>query len=134
MFLISQATPLLLANNDTHFFYKRQLGHNEFFLWVSRSNYFFVKLHGKLFSHNRFHLQCKCNFYNAAPELLPLFQYGSALNGYLVEHASGTPFDDYCDNNLFQSTCMEKTAWHFSDFDSSEVARPYSYQNGNYIL
>ena len=73
------------------------------------------------------------NFYNVAPGTSSHYSnMGSALNGYLVEHASGIPFDDYCENNLFNPLCMEKTAWHFSDFDSSEVARPYSYQNGNY--
>ena len=57
---------------------------------------------------------------------------GSALNGYLVEASTGIPFDDYCDNNLFDPLCMVNTAWHFSDFDPNQVATPHYFQNGNY--
>ena len=73
------------------------------------------------------------NFINSAPGTT--YQYSnmaSALNGYVVEVSTGIPFDDYCDNNLFNTLCMENTAWHFSDFNSNQVAIPYSYQNGNY--
>ena len=73
------------------------------------------------------------NFINSAPGTT--YQYSnmaSALNGYIVEASTGVPFDDYCDNNLFNELCMENTAWHFSDFNPDQVAIPYSYQNGNY--
>ena len=74
------------------------------------------------------------NFYNNAPGTA--FNYsnmGTALNGFLTQSITGIPFDDYCDSNIFNPLCMNKTGWHFSDFDSSHVARPYSFQNGNYI-
>ncbi len=74
------------------------------------------------------------NFYNNAPGTA--FNYsnmGTALSGFVTESISGMPFDDYCDQNIFAPLCMEKTAWHFSDFDSSHVARPYTYFNGNYV-
>ena len=35
--------------------------------------------------------------------------------------------------HIFEPLCMEKTAWHMADLDSNEVARPYSYSNGNFI-
>ncbi len=40
----------------------------------------------------------------------------SALNGYLVELATSTPFDQYCNDNLFSPLCMDKTSWFFADF------------------
>jgi len=74
------------------------------------------------------------NFLNSAPGTSYHYSnMASALNGYLVQVSSGIPFDDYCDNNLFNPLCMENTAWHFSDFNSNQVAIPYSYQNGNYL-
>jgi len=57
---------------------------------------------------------------------------GSALNGYLVEASTGIPFDDYCDNNLFDELCMVNTAWHFSDFNPDQLATPHNFQNGSY--
>lgn len=74
------------------------------------------------------------NFINAAPGTNYSYSnMGTALNGFITESATGTPFDDFCENNIFSPLCMEKTAWHFSDFDSSHVARPYAYQGGNYV-
>ena len=74
------------------------------------------------------------NFYNNSPGTAYNYSnMGTALSGYITQSITGVPFDDYCDNNIFDPLCMEKTAWHFSDFDSSHVARPYSFQNGNYV-
>ncbi len=74
------------------------------------------------------------NFFDNAPGTAYNYSnMGTALNGFITESASGIPFDDFCDNNIFDPLCMEKTAWHFSDFDSSHVARPYTYQGGNYV-
>ena len=73
------------------------------------------------------------NFLNSAPGTA--FDYsnmGSALNGYLVEASTGIPFDDYCDNNIFDELCMNNTAWHFSDFNPAQVAIPHNFQNGTY--
>lgn len=73
------------------------------------------------------------NFYNTAPGTAYNYSnMASALNGYLVEVNSGIPFDDYCDNQLFEPICMENTAWHYSDFNPSQVATPYYYDNGSY--
>ena len=73
------------------------------------------------------------NFLNTAPgSTYDYSNMGSALNGYLVEASTGIPFDDYCDNNLFDPLCMVNTAWHFSDFDPNQVATPHYFQNGSY--
>lgn len=58
---------------------------------------------------------------------------GTALSGFVTESASGLQFDQFCDDNIFEPLCMEKTAWYFADFDSADVARPYAYQGGNYV-
>jgi CubicO group peptidase (beta-lactamase class C family) len=74
------------------------------------------------------------NFFPNAPGTL--FEYsnmGTALNGYLVQLISGQPFDQYCHAHIFEPLCMDKTAWFFSDFDSSHVARPYQFIGGNYV-
>ncbi|HNI44466.1 MAG TPA: serine hydrolase domain-containing protein, partial [Chitinophagales bacterium] len=57
----------------------------------------------------------------------------TALNGYLVELASGMPFDQYCNVNIFDKLCMDKTSWFFADFNEADVARPYAYSGGNYV-
>ena len=74
------------------------------------------------------------NFLSAPPGTV--FNYSNmatALNGYITEIVSSMPFDDYCDEHIFEPLCMEKTAWHMADLDSNEVARPYSFSNGNFI-
>lgn len=79
--------------------------------------------------------------YNPTANFLPnapgtVFEYSNmatALNGYLVELASGLPFDAYCNSNIFNPLCMRKTSWFFADFDSAHVARPYRYVAGNYV-
>ena len=74
------------------------------------------------------------NFSNNAPGTNYSYSnMGTALNGYVTEAASGMPFDQFCDVNLFSPLCMKKTAWHFADFVPSHVAIPYAYQGGNYV-
>src|SRR6185436_1761466 len=50
---------------------------------------------------------------------------GYALLGYLVERISGMPFDEYCDQKIFQPLCMNNTSWYFSGVDVNIVAQPY---------
>ena len=79
--------------------------------------------------------------YNPTANFLPnipgsIYEYSNiatALNGYLVELASEMPFNQYCNTNIFDKLCMDKTSWFFADFDSADVARPYQYSGGNYI-
>ncbi len=74
------------------------------------------------------------NFLSSAPA--SVFEYSNiatALNGYLVERISGLPFDQYCNTNIFNKLCMNKTAWYFSDFNPNDVAVPYHFANGSYV-
>ncbi len=58
---------------------------------------------------------------------------GTALLGYVVETATGTLFDTYCDNTIFDPLGMNKTAWFYADFDPADVATPYQFTGGNYV-
>ena len=79
--------------------------------------------------------------YSTTANFLPntpgsVYEYSNmatALIGYLVQLASGMPFDQYCSQNIFSQLCMDKTSWFFADFDSAHVARPYQFSGGNYI-
>jgi CubicO group peptidase (beta-lactamase class C family) len=50
---------------------------------------------------------------------------GYAVLGYLVEMISGMPFDEYCDENIFQPLCMNSTAWYYSQLNMDLVSIPY---------
>ena len=74
------------------------------------------------------------NFFDNAPGTTYNYSnMGTALNGFVTESVSGIPFDDFCEDNIFDPLCMKKTAWHFADFDSVHIARPYQYTGGNYV-
>jgi CubicO group peptidase (beta-lactamase class C family) len=63
------------------------------------------------------------------------YQYSNiayALCGYVVEAVSGTPFNQYCNLNIFQPLCMDNTGWFLSEVDTALVARPYTYSGGTY--
>ncbi len=51
---------------------------------------------------------------------------GFALLGYLVEKITQTPFDVYCENNIFIPLAMNKTEWRLSNTPLTELAIPYS--------
>ena len=53
---------------------------------------------------------------------------GFALNGHLVEAITGTPFDQYCNENIFAPLGMDETSWFLRDLDESRVAMPYTYR------
>lgn len=74
------------------------------------------------------------NFFNNAPGTYYSYSnMGTALDGYLVESATGQAFDHYCNTNIFDPLCMTKTSWFIADFDTNDVARPYQYTGGNYV-
>lgn len=52
---------------------------------------------------------------------------GGALVGYLAESISGTPFDEYCNQNIFAPLNMPTTRWRLSELDPLQVAMPYLY-------
>ncbi len=54
---------------------------------------------------------------------------GAALAGYLVEAVSGTPFDEWCETNIFEPLGMKGTGWRLEGLDRSDIARPYRYRH-----
>ncbi len=58
---------------------------------------------------------------------------GTALLGYVVEAATETLFDAYCNANIFLPLGMNKTAWYYANFDPADVATPYQYTGGNFV-
>lgn len=73
------------------------------------------------------------NFYSYAPQTHYNYcNISAALCGYLVEAISGIPFNEYCNQNLFQPLCMENTGWFLSEIDNDLIAHPYSYSGGAY--
>jgi CubicO group peptidase (beta-lactamase class C family) len=55
------------------------------------------------------------------------------LVGYLVEAITGTPFDRYCEDNLFAPLGMHETSWFLAGLDTTHIARPYSYDGSSYV-
>lgn len=74
------------------------------------------------------------NFLNTAPGTQ--FEYanmGAALEGYLVEVISGMPFNEYCNQNIFDKLCMYNTRWFISEYpDPNMIANPHDYWGGDY--
>jgi CubicO group peptidase (beta-lactamase class C family) len=58
---------------------------------------------------------------------------GSCLVAYLVEVISNEPFDEYCENNVFQPLDMPETAWFLADLNISNIAVPYTWNGENYV-
>jgi CubicO group peptidase (beta-lactamase class C family) len=56
---------------------------------------------------------------------------GATLIGYLVESITGTPFNEYCEENIFEPLCMNNTHWFLSEFaDIDAIATPYDTWGG----
>lgn len=56
---------------------------------------------------------------------------GAALIGHLVETISGMPFNEYCEQYIFEPLCMNNTHWFLSEFnDISAIATPYDTWSG----
>ena len=76
----------------------------------------------------------KENFSNSAPG--SKWQYsnvGAGLAGYVVESATGMPFDAYCRKYIFDPLGMVNTGWHQRDVDMSRHAIPYAYLDGQFV-
>jgi CubicO group peptidase (beta-lactamase class C family) len=50
-----------------------------------------------------------------------------ALAAYLVEAASGTPFDAWCEDRIFSPLGMADTSWHLGGLPRRDIAMPYRY-------
>ena len=76
----------------------------------------------------------KENFSNNAPGSKWQYSNVSAgLAGYVVESASGMPFDAYCRKYIFDPLGMVNTGWHQRDVDMSRHATPYANLEGEFV-
>lgn len=68
------------------------------------------------------------NFFNKKPGTF--YEYsnmGAALEGYLVEHISGKPFNEYCNSNIFNKLNMNETHWYLNEYtNNSVIANPHT--------
>jgi CubicO group peptidase (beta-lactamase class C family) len=56
---------------------------------------------------------------------------GVTLAAYIVESVSGTPFDAYCNANIFAPLGMNTTSWKLAGLDRRTIAMPYWYDYGS---
>jgi CubicO group peptidase (beta-lactamase class C family) len=57
----------------------------------------------------------------------------AALAGFMVEAASGTPFDRWCDDRIFAPLGMDRTDWHLAGLDRTQIAMPYHWEDGSFV-
>ena len=57
----------------------------------------------------------------------------AALAGFMVEAASGLPFDGWCDDRIFAPLGMDRTSWHLAGLDRAEIAMPYHRKGGAFV-
>jgi len=56
---------------------------------------------------------------------------GAALIGLLVEEISNQPFNDYCNDNIFEPLSMDNAFWFLSEIENlNQVASPYQVTGG----
>ena len=68
------------------------------------------------------------NFFSSHPgERYRYCNVAVSLAAYLVEAASATPFDVWCEERIFAPLGMEGTSWHLAGLRISDVAMPYHY-------
>ena len=58
--------------------------------------------------------------------------FGSALNGYLVETLLGDEFKEYADENLLSPLTMDRSSWFLSGLNVENLAIGYDYSGGQY--
>jgi CubicO group peptidase (beta-lactamase class C family) len=55
------------------------------------------------------------------------------LAGYLVEAITGTPFDQHCEEQIFQPLQMDETSWFLAGLDTNNLAMPYFWNGNSYV-
>ena len=58
---------------------------------------------------------------------------GASLAAYLVEAATGIPFYEWCDAQVFAPLGMTDTGWHLTDVANATVAMPYKSHHGRFV-
>ncbi|HXH27538.1 MAG TPA: serine hydrolase domain-containing protein [Candidatus Polarisedimenticolia bacterium] len=67
------------------------------------------------------------SYANFAPGTGYLYSnYAVALAGLLVERISGVPFEQYCQEHIFEPLGMHDTSWFLAGLDPARIAMPYS--------
>jgi CubicO group peptidase (beta-lactamase class C family) len=73
------------------------------------------------------------NFLAQPPGSLGVYSnFGSALNGYLVEPLTDIAFSAYARNNLLVPLEMYRSAWFLNELNINNLAIGYDYTGGNY--
>ena len=72
------------------------------------------------------------NFTNSLPGTSYTYtNNGAALIGLLVEEISNQPFNNYCNDNIFEPLSMDNAFWFLSEIDNlDQVASPYQVSGG----
>ena len=55
---------------------------------------------------------------------------GASLAGFVVEAASGVPFDTWCEDRIFAPLRMRATSWHLAGLRREKVAMPSRWDGG----
>ena len=74
------------------------------------------------------------NFVSATPGTV--WEYSNVATcilAHLVEKFSGVPFDQYCREYIFNPLEMNKTSWFLEGLDTTTIATPYIWENGQYM-
>lgn len=68
------------------------------------------------------------NWGNTAPDSSSYWysNAGYTLLGYIVQEASGIPFNEYCHQFILAPLEMNTAGWFYADVDPSDVAMPYN--------
>jgi CubicO group peptidase (beta-lactamase class C family) len=68
------------------------------------------------------------DYYPDAPgSMYSYSNMGATLAALLVEEATGMPFDQYCEENIFAPLRMNRTSWMLADLKTKTLAMPYRY-------
>ena len=66
------------------------------------------------------------NFADACPgDEIEYSNAGASLTGLLVEEIAGVPFDQFCDERIFEPLGMPDTSFRLADTSTGALARPY---------
>lgn len=74
------------------------------------------------------------NFIGSGPK--DLYEYsniGAAVAGEVVSEATGTPFDQWCEEKIFGPLEMDGAAWFLADLDPETLAVPMERRAGGYV-
>jgi CubicO group peptidase (beta-lactamase class C family) len=74
------------------------------------------------------------NFAKACPgQVNDYSNVAVALLGHLVEVIVGIPFDQFCEERIFEPLGMDETSFRLADLDLSRVAMPYGGTPGSFV-